>query len=383
MNNRLIVRAVFMICTGIILPSCGSDKPAEVRYSGPFPGSITVPALPFAPRQYICYKAGVTITVDGEINDNEWSSAPWSEPFTDIEGDLKPAPLHQTRMKMLWDERYLYIAAEITEPHIWAKLRQRDTVIYYDNDFEVFIDPDGDTHGYYEFEMNAFNTVWDLLLTAPYRDNGRVIDAWNINGLKSAVRLYGTINDPADEDDKWTVELALPFDVLTEWGSMPADGDCWRMNFSRVNWRTKIENGHYVKETDTVTGKALPEFNWLWSPQGLVNVHYPEMWGFVQFRESTSGGNSDSLTIHPDEYVKWELRRLYYAQRSYAEKNNSFASDAGELEAFGYSYSTIKPGIIITMSGYEAFLPGTEGDVTVCINNRGKTWSLQEGTKPH
>lgn len=31
-----------------------------------------------------------------------------------------------------------------------------------DNDFEVFLDPDGDNHNYYEIEINAHNTVWDL-----------------------------------------------------------------------------------------------------------------------------------------------------------------------------------------------------------------------------
>ncbi len=61
----------------------------------------------------------------------------------------------------------------------------------------MFIDPDGDTHGFYEFEMNAFNTVWDLLLAMSYRDKGRAIDAWDIAGQKSAVKIYGTLNDPS------------------------------------------------------------------------------------------------------------------------------------------------------------------------------------------
>ena len=31
-------------------------------------------------------------------------------------------------------------------------------MIFNDNDFEVFINPDGDNHEYYEFEINALNT---------------------------------------------------------------------------------------------------------------------------------------------------------------------------------------------------------------------------------
>ena len=42
----------------------------------------------------------------------------------------------------------------------------------------MFIDPDGDNHLYYEFEINALNTVWDLLLPKPYRDGGPALNGW-------------------------------------------------------------------------------------------------------------------------------------------------------------------------------------------------------------
>ena len=65
---------------------------------------------------------------------------------------------------MLWDDDYLYIAAELEEPHVWATLTQHDAVIFHDNDFEVFLNPEGDSHLYAELELNALNTTWDLLL---------------------------------------------------------------------------------------------------------------------------------------------------------------------------------------------------------------------------
>ena len=92
-------------------------------------------------------------------------SAPWTNSFVDIEGDLKPKPYHDTKAKMLWDENYFYFAALMEEPHVWGKLTDRDAVIYKDNDFEIFLDPDGDTHNYYELEVNALGTEWDLILT--------------------------------------------------------------------------------------------------------------------------------------------------------------------------------------------------------------------------
>ena len=52
-----------------------------------------------------------------------------------------PSPRFRTRVKMLWDDNYLYIAAELEEPNVAAKLTERDSVIFHDNDFEVFIKP--------------------------------------------------------------------------------------------------------------------------------------------------------------------------------------------------------------------------------------------------
>jgi hypothetical protein len=49
------------------------------------------------------------------------------------------------------------------------------------------------------------------------------------------------------------------------------------MNFSRVEWQIEAGGHQYRK----VPGK--PEDNWVWSPQGVVNMHVPERWGYVQF----------------------------------------------------------------------------------------------------
>jgi hypothetical protein len=367
------MRRLVIVFACVLLVSCTNETSFKNTCCLFIPGKIAVPAISFKPEHYICYRAG-NIIIDGEITDAEWSAAPWSNLFKDIEGDLKPAPQCDTRVKMMWDDRYLYVAAELTEPDIWATLRQRDTVIYYDNDFEVFIDPGNDTHGYYEFEMNAYNTVWDLLLTCPYRDDGKAIDAWDITGLRSAVKIYGTINNPSDRDDKWTIELAFPFEVLREWGNIPVDSTQWRMNFSRVNWKIRTENGKYVKETDPATGKALPEYNWLWSPQGLINVHYPEMWGFVQFSTSDGSGQPVKFIINPDETIKWELRKLYYAQRAYSAEKNHYADDAASLADYDYTPEGNIPEIIITMSGYEACLPAASREGTIYINQQGLTW---------
>ena len=245
-------------------------------------------------RHYVCYRTPEPLAVDGRLDEPAWQAAAWSEPFVDIEGYDRPLPRWRTRFKMLWDDSYLYIGAELEEPHVWATLTQRDAVIYRDNDFEVFIDPDGDTHDYYEIEINALGTVWDLFLNKPYRDGGKAATEWNIDGLLAAVSIRGTINDPSDRDQGWTVELGIPWSALIEHapeGRVPRDGESWRLNFSRVQWRLEQVDGGYRKLTDPSTGVPLPEDNWVWSPQGAVNMHMPEMWGVVMFSDSVIGSD--------------------------------------------------------------------------------------------
>ena len=243
-------------------------------------------------RHYLCLRTAESLEIDGRLVELAWQSAEWSEHFVDIEGEAKPTPRWQTRVKMLWDESYLYIGAELEEPHVWASLTERDAVLYKENDFEVFIDPDGDTHNYFELEINALGTVWDLFLNKPYREGGKARSAWDIEGLKSAVSVNGTVNDPTDTDEGWTVELALPWDALIAYapeGRPPRDGERWRVNFSRVQWQLDVVGDEYQKTEDPETGEALPENNWVWSPQGAINMHIPEMWGVVEFKKSVAG----------------------------------------------------------------------------------------------
>lgn len=229
---------------------------------------------------YVCPHTDSPIAIDGDIHKKTWESVPWTSDFVDIEGDLRPKPTYRTRVKMLWDSQCLYIAAELEEPHVWGTQTQRDSVIFQDNDFEVFLNPTCDTRNYYELEINALNTVWDLTLPKPYREGGKADNSWDIDGLKSAVKVHGTINDPGDTDKGWDVELAIPwkaFNRHTDHPAAPAPGTVWRTNFSRVEWDVRVVDGKYEKIPDR------PEYNWVWSPMGLIDMHLPDRWGEVTF----------------------------------------------------------------------------------------------------
>jgi hypothetical protein len=235
------------------------------------------------PKSYRCHRVDHVIQVSGTGDDPAWKLAPWTDDFVDIEGDKKPLPRFRTRAKMLWDNQFLYVYAELEEPDVWATLTRKNSIIYHDNDFEVFMDPDGGGENYYEYEMNALNTIWELTLPKRYSFGGRPILGTNLPGLISRVHVAGTLNNPTDTDQGWSVEIAFPFSGLASHkrnGPCPPNaGDRWRINFSRVEWTTTIVDGRY---------KIVPkkrEDNWVWSPQGVVDMHQPEHWGYLDFVE--------------------------------------------------------------------------------------------------
>ena len=223
-------------------------------------------------RVYNAPKATGPILVDGILDESDWQRAPLSEPFADIRGvDFEPKPTKETRMKMLWDDENLYIAGIIEEDNVTASLTEHDAIIYHDNDWEVFIDPDQDGRFYFEIELNAFNTVMDLLMDRPYRDGGKFYLPWDLRGLKTAVHVNGTINDPSDTDRGWTVEMVIPVASLCVEFQKPEEllKMDWKIGFSRVEW---LKAGG-------------PEENWVWNPTGLVDMHQPEKWGVLHFAE--------------------------------------------------------------------------------------------------
>jgi len=280
--------------------------------------AFPVPEIPFQPRRYECSWTAQAPLVDGRLDDPCWEEAPWTEAFVDIRGGAWPEPVLPTRARLLWDDIHLHVAAELREPDLWATYDLHDMVIYHEHDFELFLDPDGDNHHYYELEINALGTVWDLLLTAPYRDQGCAVDSWGIPGLLSAVALQGTLNNPSDRDHGWTVELSLPWSVLEETARRPAPprpGDVWRLNFSRVQWHLDVVEGAYHKRPDPATGRSLPEENWVWSPQGLVAMHYPERWGLLAFVKEGAPPPDGPGEWSADELAAAEtLMQVYYAQ---------------------------------------------------------------------
>ncbi len=332
------------------------------------------------PKGYLCRFTPKPVKIDGLLDDEAWTQAEWTGSFVDIRGDESLRPRYRTRAKLAWDEKYLYIAAGLEEPNVVATLLRRDTVIFRDNDFEVFIDPDGDNHSYYEMEINAYNTVWDLYLPMPYRDGGTAVDSWDIEGLKTAVHVEGNINDPIGVDEGWTVEIAMPWKSLRKYAGRPAppaEGDTWRMNFSRVEWKYDVVDGRSVKVKDA------PEDNWVWSPQGVVDMHRPEMWGFVQFTRK----KNPEYIADPSWPARDQLMHVYYAQLRFKAAMGRWAFSVEELKprfAAGFRPDSTL-AIQIAGEGYEATVmeraASSAGAAAAGRTASPRTWYMRQDSR--
>ena len=346
---------------------------------------VPTPAIPLAPPVYFAPQAHRTLTLDGRLAKPFWGNGTWPGGGVDISGPDFPTPRFPTRAKVCWDAENLYIGAYLPGDEIWATIKERDSVIYYDNDFEVFLDPSSCGHNYMELELNAFNTQWDLMLTHPYRDGGRSVTGWDMKGVETAVYIDGKVNDPSAANRFWSVEIKIPFRGLMETycneenpaelercypaRTAPRMGEFWRLNFSRVQWTVDIAEGAYRKRPGE-DGKPLPEDNWVWAPTGLIDIHCPEFWGFLFFTD-----HGEAMPIPEDEQRKLALRRIYYAQYAHHARHGAFTED---LAALGCELPAYPVTAEVTRHGFELYCPSAQVQGSVVLRSDGFACVIEE-----
>ncbi len=314
------------------------------------------------PRTYICYRTDGKLEIDGKLDEPSWQQTVPTVPFADISGEGFPTPKYETTARMLWDDDYLYVGAVLQEENIQAHLTQRDTIIYYDNDFEVFIDPDGDGQNYFEIETNARGVIFDLMLDKPYRCDGNFMLQWDCPGLKAAVHHEGTLNDPTDKDTYWSVEMAIPRQALAlNFDNPLVAGNTWRINFSRVEWLK--ENG--------------PEENWVWSPTGKVDMHMPDRWGYLYFSDKVVGTSQGDEIVFPYNPAIYKLLcAMFYAQQDPYETRQDYLRSLEQFALTDKELGMLPAGAEIEVEATQhlfriAITNPAEG-VRYVVNNEGR-----------
>lgn len=259
---------------------------------------------------YVAFRAPHPLALDGRLDKAVWQATPPTPRFVAI-GSGEPAPFG-TRARVLWDDEHLYIGFEAEEPLVTARNVERDALIFYENDLEVFIDG---IDAYYELEFNAFGTmyevffVWrDAYLTGAPWDEPRFdvhsprvhsfagdyepsettfwagahprgtrwayLD-YDMPGLQLAVGVDGSLNDPTTIDRGWSAEIKIPWASLTDLAHgrslPPTPGDTWSIFLGRFEQMPTREAGRTIG------------LGWSASPHGVNDTHVPASWTRVTF----------------------------------------------------------------------------------------------------
>jgi hypothetical protein len=178
--------------------------------------------------EYTVMRANTPIRVDGRLSESAWKHAPRLSPFLMWDGTGAP---DITVCRMLWDNRYLYVAFECRDKKITAKFRRRDEPLYSSDDVvEVFLDAAGDLKHYAEVIVNPKGVLFDA-----YQVTNEAGDAPSISLLDwdmKACRVAAWIDRKAGV---WTVELAVPFSSFPWQLSPPKGGSVWRAAVTRYD----------------------------------------------------------------------------------------------------------------------------------------------------
>ena len=263
---------------------------------------------------YRCHRTGSLGRLDGRADEPAWLRAPRSPRFVDM---VTGEPGYfDTRAAALWDDNGLYVSFWVEEPFPGAHMTERDGIVFAENDVEIFIDG-GDC--YYELELNAANTVYEVLFIwqDAYTRGGRfdvpefdlverhalsfggdydrqarsfwrgthprgprwAFRDWDLPGLQTAVHVDGKLNDRYFVSEGWSAQITLPWKGMAWLANgrslPPRDGDVWRIFFGRF-------------EKMTVGGvEVQPHPAWCWNKHGVMDTHIPESFTYVHFSDKT------------------------------------------------------------------------------------------------
>ena len=168
------------------------------------------------------------IEINGKLDEPIWASAPVASGFTEIwpvYGNPSNLP---TEVKILYDDRFLYVGARMRhipgQGPVIRRIHRRDQDSASDW-FTVYIDSLHDRRTAFAFGVNASNVQSDSVYFGDTNSDRSWDGVWE--------------SEVSVDADGWTAELKIPLSLLRIKPSGPGDGpQTWGINFSRSDQGT-------------------------------------------------------------------------------------------------------------------------------------------------
>jgi hypothetical protein len=231
-----------------------------------FQPALSTETPPPPPKRTVIPRLAGPIKVDGELNEPVWAKAVVLQPFLK-NSDGAPEREH-SEVRLWYDDQNLYLGWRCLDNDIQATFTNRDSKFWEEEVVEFFVAPKELTR-YFELQWNPLGGVFDAIIDNDLDKKGiskefRGDWSFTAKGMKSSVKVNGTVNRPNGKDQWWQAEVMLPFADLGL--AAPKPGDTWRGNFYRFN---RTQN--------------LPVEELSWSPTRLPSFHQPSRFGYLQF----------------------------------------------------------------------------------------------------
>ncbi len=224
-------------------------------FAGLFTTIATLPSLVIdeddpPAKTYTIERASAAPKIDGKLDDAVWAKAQVGDLGTP---ELGKKVKHGTRFRMLYDDERLYVAFEVTDPHVFSAAEKHDDPVFNGDCVELFLCTGDDPHYYYEIDISPTAQVWDALIvnTRGWKTDGgndllnrTPLKEYDCKGIDVKVQVHGIdgqpgrINKSAEENHagkSWDVEVSIPLSQLPGGkNSIPKPGDQWRGNVYRI-----------------------------------------------------------------------------------------------------------------------------------------------------
>jgi hypothetical protein len=213
------------------------------------PAELLLDEREIVTRSAVCRWAVEPPVLDGKLDDKCWQSAAVIDRFASFWTNPK-TPRPGTFAYLVWDDDALYYAGSMTDAELRSFGTKRNDHLWNGDVFELFLKPSALRPEYYEFQANPRGVVFE----APFPKRGHEFDGGfaKVPGLgnKAAVVLKGTLDQPGDRDEGWSVEGRIPWSAFEPTGGKPKAGAEWLFAICRYDYGPK--------GTDPVTMSSAP-----------------------------------------------------------------------------------------------------------------------------
>jgi hypothetical protein len=144
------------------------------------------------------------ITLDGDLDDTGWLG-PLARTGAFV-GDDGTAARPYSDARITWGDGHLYLALYAADEDVRDAKRSPDGPTWLDDSFHIVFTRGDETS---VIDISATGVVTDAR-----KSHGKELDfSWQ-SGLHVSTELDGTINHPEDDDEEWSLEIALPLESL-------------------------------------------------------------------------------------------------------------------------------------------------------------------------